>query len=453
MKALRLFIGWVAVMGFSFSLAGVAQAGTPSARKTIEERLVELEKEVQLLKRQREVEKEIQVKKDTEIPVLSVGQNGISVKSKDGAFQLKFRGQVQTDGRFYAGDNVSSSANTFLLRRVRPTLEGTVFKDFDFRLMPDFGGGSTVLQDAWVNFKYWRAAQLRIGKFKSPIGIERLQSDPAGQFIETALSTNLVPNRDIGVDLNGELFDGTLAYDAGVFNGVADGGSADTDLHDDKEFVGRIFALPFRNTTHDLWNGFGLGIAGSAGKAHGSTLPTYRSGGQQSIFSYTPSSGTVRAFGNRLRIAPQAYWYFGPFGLVSEVTLSSQEVQKGTSEGKIDNRGWQIAGTYVLTGENASYNGAVPRYPFNPEKGQWGGFELAGRFSSLSIDDDAFPTFANPSTSVSDAKAWTIGLNWYLNKNLKFMTHFEQTFYDGGRAGNKDRETENVLFSRLQVYF
>lgn len=426
------------------------------AAKTVDERLAELEQEIQLLKRQKEVEKEIQIKKDLETPVLKVSKEGFNVSSKDQAFALKFRGQIQTDARNFFNDERTNQTNTFLLRRVRPTLEGTVFKHFDFRLMPDFGGGSTVLQDAWVNFKYWKAAQVRIGKFKSPIGIERLQADAAGQFIETALSTNLIPNRDIGISLNGELFEGALLYDAGVFNGVTDGGSADTDVHDDKEFAGRIFALPFKNTDIDALNGLGVGVGGSFGASHGSTLPTYRSGGQNSIFSYTPAVGTVTAEGDRLRIAPQAYYYYGPFGFLSEYVLTSQEVSRSSStvKGKVENNGWQIASTYVLTGENAAYTGVVPRYDFDPGKGQWGAWELAARLSRLRLDPDVFSNFSNPAASVKGATAWDFGVNWYLNRNLKFMTHFEQTLFEGGSIGTQsDRATENALLSRLQVYF
>ena len=448
MKAWRLLIVFLAVS--SLVLGGSSPL---HAAKTVEERLAELEQEMQLLKRQLEVEKEVQVKKDTETSVLVAGQDGFNVKSKDGSFQLKFRGQVQTDERFFINDDSSGGSNTFLLRRVRPTLEGTVFKYFDFRLMPDFGGGNTVLQDAWVDFKYWKAAQLRVGKFKSPVGLERLQSDPSAQFIETALSTNLVPNRDIGADLHGELFDGALTYDLGVFNGVTDNGSWDGDIHDDKEFAGRIFALPFKNSNNDYLNGLGIGIGTSAGTAHGSTLPTYRSGGQQSIFSYSPAAGTVLADGPRLRLAPQAYYYFGPFGVLTEFVFNSQEVVKGVSSDTLKNRGWQIAANYVITGENAAYTGVVPRYAFDPKNRKWGALEAAARFSALTIDKDTFPNFSNPLSSIRDARAWTIGLNWYLNRNLKFMTHFEETFFDGGFADGGDRDIEHALLSRMQLYF
>lgn len=438
---------------FLFALFFMVITVPAFAQKTVEERITELEQELQLLKRQVQEGKEVLITKDPGISILNAGQDGFGVKSDDGTFQLEFRGQVQTDDRFYFNDNTTAGSNTFLIRRARPILEGTVFKYFDFRLMPDFGGGNTVLQDAWVDFKYWKATQLRLGKFKSPIGLERLQSDPIAQFIESALSTNLVPNRDIGLDFHGELFEGALIHDIGVFNGVTDNGSWDGDIHDDKEFVGRVFTLPFKSSSNDYLNGFGVGVGGSAGTAHGASLPTYRSGGQQTIFGFTPATGTVVADGPRLRIAPQAYYYYGPFGLLSEFVFNSQEVANGVSSESVHNRGWQVASTFVLTGENAAYSGVIPRHAFDPRHGKWGAFEIAARFSALNIDDDAFPTFANPLTSIEDAKAWTLGINWYLNRNIKFMTHFEETFYNGGLAVGGDRKTEHTLLSRAQLYF
>lgn len=55
-------------------------------------------------------------------------------------------------------------------------MEGTVFRYYDFKIMPDFGQGKTVLQDAYLDAKYFTLAQLMIGKYKVPFGIERLQS-------------------------------------------------------------------------------------------------------------------------------------------------------------------------------------------------------------------------------------------------------------------------------------
>ncbi len=454
MRIQRLWISVLVIGTVILGVSGISRAETLPSGKTVDERLAELEQEVQLLKRQKEVDQEVQIKKNLETPVVKASQDGFGFQSQDQNFTIKFHGLVQADGRYYANDNTSSGSNTYLLRRLRPYIEGTVYKYFDYRLTPDFGQNATVLQDAYVDFKYWSQASLKAGKFKSPIGIERLQSDPNTMFIETALSTNLIPNRDIGIDLHGELFDGVVNYEAGVFNGAPDGANGDAnDAHDDKEGAGRIFIKPFKNTTYDALNDLGIGLGGSYGSAHGTTntVPTYKSDGQQSIFTYTPASGTVFAHGPRYRLAPQASYYYGPFGFLSEWVLSSEQLNNGTKTARINNRGWQIAGSYVLTGENNSYNGITPRNVFDPRHNTWGAFELATRFSSLVIDKDVFPNFSNPLTQISGAKAWGLGLNWYLNKNIKIMTDFLQTFYDGGGSvANSDRKNENAILTRVQ---
>jgi phosphate-selective porin OprO/OprP len=95
----------------------------------------------------------------------------------------------------------------------------------------------------------------------------------------------------------------------------------------------------------------------------------------------------------------------------------------------------------------------TPKRPFDLKKGGWGALELVGRYSMLRVDPDTFPTFASISTSAQEARAWAVGLNWYLNRNVKFVLDYEQTDFDGGAAGGKDRDTEQVVFTRAQVAF
>src|SRR5262245_65644341 len=95
----------------------------------------------------------------------------------------------------------------------------------DFKLMPDFGGAGTsstataTLQDAYVNFRPWTWLQLQSGKYKPPVGLERLQSATNLVFIERALPTTLVPNRDIGFMLQGEIGEGLAQYQIPAMNG------------------------------------------------------------------------------------------------------------------------------------------------------------------------------------------------------------------------------------------
>ena len=301
---------------------------------------------------------------------------------------------------------------------MRPIFEGTVSKYIDFRIMPDFGSGKTELQDAWLDFKYFGPeAKLQVGKFKEPFGIERLQSGTDTLFVERGLPNNLVPNRDIGASLHGDLFNGKLSYAAGVFNGVADGASLDSDIDNNKEFAGRVFVNPFKGDI-GLLEGLGVGFAVTTGKAEGTGssatyLPSFKTPGQSTFFSYR--SDAV-ADGQHTRYSPQTYYSYGSFGLLGEYVVSEQEVTRGADTKKISNDAWQVAASYVLTGEPASYKSVVPREVFDPQKGTWGAFEVVGRVGELNVDDAAFPTFADITKSAKSAKSWGVGLNWYLEQ-------------------------------------
>lgn len=449
---MRTYRFWISLLIISVSILTPPLFGQTSGLpggKTVEQRLSELEKEIALLRRLKEVDQEIQLKKEKETPVVSAGPSGFGLRSKDANFDIKVRGYVQMDGRHYLGDDRNPGTDTFLLRRVRPTVEGKLFGNTDFRIMPDFGGGTATLQDAYLDFKQWEKVQLRAGKFKSPFSLERIQSGTATTFIERAYNSSLAGNRDLGLDLHGLFGGGLLEYDLAYLNGVTDGASLDTDTNDGKDVVARIFTHPFINSTNDVLNGLGLGFAASYGNHLGSTtssgLPTLRSPGQSSIFSYR--SG-IFADGDRTRISPQGYYYYGPFGLLGEFTRSRQEVRAGSSLGDLANDAWHITGSYVLTGENASFKGVTPRYNFDPSKKTWGAFEAVGRLESLTLDDDSFDSFAANTSSVKHAKGIGTGLNWYLNRALKFQLNYEKTFFEGG-----NRQSEDILLTRFQVVY
>lgn len=397
-------------------------------------------------------------------PNVSAGEDGIKITSADKNFALRLGGYLQSDARFFLGDDETKFSNSFLIRRARPILEGTVAKYYDFRFMPDFAGSTTTLHDAYAELKQFPEARLRVGKFKPQIGLERLQSAKDIEYVERALPTNLVPNRDTGISILGDVLENRLSYALGVFNGAVDGASTDNDSSDGKDIVARLWTQPFVKSENAL-SGLGFGVSASFGEEDGTpsspNVAQYRSGGQNVFFRYLSDSsaaggatedGTVQAAGNRERISPQLTYYVGPFGLLGEYVVSSQKVSLGETKKTLDNDAYQVALSYVLTGEKASFKGVTPEHNFYPSANSWGAFEVAARYNALDIDDDTFPTFADESKSASEADAWGVGINWYWNRNVKLNLDYENTQFSGGAKGG-DREEENALFSRLQVAF
>lgn len=448
--------------------SGAAWAAQPASgavsTAALIQRLEDLEQEVALLKRQLEVQKEIEDKKAIESPVITANaNNGFSIKSPDDAFKLRIGGYLQTDARLFTDNDKSSAAagttDTFTMRRIRPTFEGTVAKNFDFRIMPSFDQGTAALQDAYLDYRYAPELKFRAGRFKSPFGLERLQSNATTSFVETAYPTGLTPNYDIGFQVFGDVQQGVVSYAVALANGTSDGAASDTDTNNDKEIAARLMFSPFKLTNNELLRGLSAGAAVTHGHKEGTgVLPTLRSPGQASIFSY--ASG-VFADGPHTRLSPQLSWYYGQFGLLSEYVTSDQQLSRGAFQDKFENRAWQIAGTYVITGEDASPKGVTPLKNFDPAAGTWGAWEIAGRYHELDVDDSIFTgypngTFANASSAVSDAASWTIGTNWYLSKNLRLQFDFEHTEFSGGNFLNgafADRPDENAVLSRFQLAY
>jgi phosphate-selective porin OprO/OprP len=395
--------------------------------------------------------------------VLAGWKDGFFLESPNGDFKLKLRGYVQADLRFFPLEESDTGTDSLFLRRVRPIFEGTVYKYFDFRIMPDFGGGQTVLQDAYMDVKYLPYARLRAGKYKNPLSLERLQGGSELLFVERSIANNLAPNRDVGVGLFGDVLDGALSYQASVFNGTGDGGSSDGDTTSDKEIGARIFGEPFHGSDIAAVKGLGFGFGGNYGtQKDGDNLNSvqYRTAGRSTFFRYaTSSSTTVLADGKRARFAPGAYWFWGPVGFMGEYIYSKQGAIRtnddGSARGRFENTGWFTQASWVLTGEDASFKMVNPINPFDPRNGRWGAFEIAARGSNVDIDDDLFDEgFATEPQSTRSANSWSIGANWYLNRNFKLQANWEHTQFDTEVAFGDDlRGSEDVFLTRFQIAF
>ena len=318
--------------------------------------------------------------------------------------------------------------------------------------MPDFGQYNPQIQEAYLELKTLPYAKLRVGKFKEPIGLEVLRQDRDLSFTERSMASDLLPLRYLGAQISGSLLSKSINYEAGYFQGSSDGSNAVfTQWTHGNEGVGRVFFMPFAATSNTALKNLGFGAAGSAGHQHGS-IAGLKTMAQTSFFKY---SSTTVADGQHNRISPQAYYYAGPFGVIAEYMIPSQEVFNKGKTGRIRNEAWEVQGSVMLTGDKNSYAGFHPRNGFEPNRGfrHMGAVELAFRYSELGINPDAFPLFASASTSAQKARATGIGLNWHLNRYVKLMTDYEHTTFRMASSTATPLHSENVLVSRIQLGF
>ena len=89
--------------------------------------------------------------------------------------------------------------------------------------------------------------------------------------------------------------------------------------------------------------------------------------------------------------------------------------------------GYAQAG-WVLTGEThpyntaaASYLGIKPKNPFSLQGGGWGAWEIAGRVSTMDLNDQL-----GTATGIAGGRqtVYTAALNWYVNGNVRFMLNY-----------------------------
>lgn len=419
----------------------------------------QVEERLNIVERKQELAQEDAKAKAEKTPAIEVGPKGLSVTSPDKQYSLRLRSYVQADTRTFQDNRTGVGVDNFLIRTARPVIDAKMTDYFNGRIMLDFGNNQTRVVDAYVDAKPNPDSKLfavRLGKQKNPVGFERWQSEQEVLFVERGMATNLVPFRDIGVMAMGEIVPDQLEYQIGVTNGAVDLGDNVGATNDNKDFNARIFAHPFRWVNEPLLRGLGVGLAGTYGDHVGTAAASnltagYVTPGQSRFFTY---SNGIYADGNQWRLNPHAYYYNGPLGVIGEYVENSQRVRNAAGTyGTIDNHAWTAIASYVLTGEDASFDGVKPDHNFDWKNGHWGAVEAVGRLGALQVDKDAYPTFANIATSARNARETTFGLTWYLNNSVKINANYALTTFGGGAAGGLDREDEKVFLTRTQFRF
>jgi phosphate-selective porin OprO/OprP len=439
----------------------------------------DLDQRVRVLERQLEIQAEdADASKGSKVTVTADRNNGFGFYNADKTWGLRLSGLFQVDDRSWFSDNAKPQPNTFLPRRGRFQVDANIGPKAKIRFQEDFVTGKIV--DAYGELKLAPWATVRTGLFKTPLSLERLRSDPARDFVELGYTGSLVTDRDTGVYLELADLDQAISLGAGVFDSSPEAsgtiGTPTTDSQDDKDVVAKLFIHPLRFFNTTVLRDFGLGVATSAGNRVSGTAVApatqYVSTGQVGSL-YSSNAGTTLEDGS-LKLVPQAYLFWNSLSFLGEYVRSTQFEKNAANTGYdkkafVSNEAWQAQLGWVLTGEDASFTGVK----LNKDSSHsWGAVQLVGRVQGLNFDQESFnrydalgtvatsKRFADPRVSISAAQAWGVGLNYYPVDNVKLLVDWEQTsFTDGASVGTglntvtANRETENVLLSRVQYTF
>jgi phosphate-selective porin OprO/OprP len=396
----------------------------------------------------------ITVKLDNGRPTIATG---------DGNFTLALRTLVQFDWAYYsqgvrpAGTDFSSGSN---FRRARFGASGTLFHDWQYEFIYDFGGSGVEapgISSAFIQYDGIAPVHVKIGAFPPSESFEDSTSASDLVFLERAQPTDI--QRGIAGS-DGRNAAQIFAYDDDYYASAAYtlGLVNDAAVFDEQQgVVGRVAWRPL----HSLDYNFAIGgnfsyvfkIADTAAGPGSPTAFRLRERPELNVDSQNIrliDTGTIDADN-----------YFD-WGIEAAGNWKSFYAQGGYFGYDVSRRtgvladpdfsGWYVQASWLLTGEQKPYRperGAYaspkPNDPLTFDKGGIGAWEIAARYSDLDLDFQAgAPGTAKTAAGFrgGDQKIYTIGLNWYPNTAIRFVLDYQHTDVDrlnaaGGSIGAK----------------
>ena len=472
-------MGWLAVaMATAVSLVVVPQRTAAAEAGSVLQDILKImrengqiteEQKTELLRRaQQEVDQAKIEREKMEKERIGALQAGIDngrpfLQSADGDFRVELGARLQID--YAAVENNTrtlvgkSLVDEFYARRARFELSATFFRWIDFRFECEMSstahasGGQTAnevcLNDAYLDFRFSPELALRVGQFVVPFGYEETYSNRFTDQIERSIVDELEPEYSFGASLHGSLLSGILGYEVGVANAGTGGiGSARNvaPANGGKDAFGKIILAPFK-TTGDYWlKGLQLeGYSTYADEGPGTSPQGRTMARGNARFTWF---GAQTTNGDRTRFGGDLQWVVGPAALRFEYLEVQNQRRRmgpgGRSLDDVDAAGWFVSGAWVVTGENKVLNGPVePRHPFSPFAGKMGlgAWEVTLRYAELTFDSKNPLNFLGPTGSspigpgtTDGAEAVTAGVNWYLNRWVRYMVNWNNYWYDNPYA-------------------
>ena len=413
-------------------------------------------------KKKRKVPKETQPAPDEPVDVDAPDpQGGVRFTWKQhpsfrvgSVFRVDFQAKIQEDGRrSYDG---ASELDPWELHRSRVGVQGHLFRRIEYEVEreltekeltdKDIELGLTrtsLWKDVYVNLAYVDNAQIQIGKFKIPFGLDQLTGVTQNDFVYRSLgAVYLASARDIGGMVHGRFFKRGLSYWAGVFRHDGDNARSKRIQGGDRTFAGRVSATPFRPLTSSSLAAMEIGTAFTDSVL---SDDSFRPNGLRgrTVMTQDTFYEPVYVKGRRRRWEADVDWMAGPASARAEFTIvnDNRDQQSIASTDLTDARArsWYVSGTWVLTGEHKArpLKAAAPL-----AQGGVGAFEVAARYERLWFDSvgGSEPPFRNSRAETifpTGERVLTLGVNWTLNR-------FARIQVNGIREQVEDRERNPV---------
>ena len=291
-------------------------------------------------------------------------KNGLKISN--GENSIAIGGRIQYDYN-KAELNGETDEDEFDIRRSRIYVKGNIGTDWAFKTQ--FNTNGSGVEDLFLTYKGWgKGANVTIGNYIQPFGLEQNTSSKDITILERSSATErFALGRQEGAKLHGGF--GNSTYALSVFTSDV----VEEEAGEEKGFAGRYTYAPIKTDSTVVH----VGIA-------------YRTIEDDSALG--------------LEAAASA----GPFHIQGEYF--------DAYEGDQNINGYYVQAGYVLTGEQRPYKGGIfGRVKAANKTGAW---ELVARI------EEGDGSYGDIELGNMDATAYTIGLNWYANNNVRFGVNY-----------------------------
>jgi phosphate-selective porin OprO and OprP len=396
--------------------------------------------------------------------VLTMPGNRPTFCTGDGMNCVAITGRIHFDTGAYSFSPKSAATSPQTVndgvnvRRARLGLIGTYDKNWEYGLVIDAGGttdGQAVLNNAYIAYKGIKGMLIQGGYIDVPYTLDEATSSNNIIFMERAasqvLATNLAAG-DFRSAFGGQIFDKNYWVGAYV-TGPTTGAGVNHSIPQPLGATFRAVGLPINNEIATVLVGFDALYLAQTGGVTNNTLGM----SDRVEVRIDPATnallntGTMNFVNNARVLSGEGAVKYGSFMASGE--YFDYSIQRSNGLGDLNFNGGYGQASYVITGEQHKYNvaagafgGVSPARPVNFATGDLGAWELAVRYSYANLNDYA------GGVRGGELKNTTVGVNWYVNNNMRFMFNWIHGTVDKfNTAGVNTGADYDVFAMRTQV--
>ena len=397
---------------------------------------------------------------DPGVAVPRITQNAnhrFAFQSADGQYSIGLTGDIQFDTGAYLNFNHRSSvvgpqelSDGVNARRARIGITGTAFGSWGYALVYDAGNSSDAtakgIETAQIVYGGLKGAAFEIGYSNTYFTLDQSTGSNDTLFLERSSASNIATNFNTGdARANaGARFFGDRYWIGGYLTGPASGDSHTLTGERFGAFE-RVAVQALKGPDYSLHLGIGVDEllrAPNTGNGTADTLAlsdqpelrvdptTFVNTGTIGTAANPVTGGHVIDFETAATLGP-LFWQ----GEYYKYEVDHRGVRDANFDGGYGQVSWTMTGeARVYNPQAGSYFRIVPKHAFSLADGNWGAWEIAGRFSYVNLNSNfTSGTALSTNPSAVDGglqRSYSLGLNWYPNDIVRFLLDYNHLDYD-----------------------